>query len=381
MLFYSFTLLLLAFSAYFILSRKTSPHPTHSQHKNTPPESSPEHFSLITLEPKFNDKKTFTLMSYNILTQKYVKRKNVKELEFDNRMASIIKEIKSVDPDIFCLQESTYDVLNKKLKPELDLVYQIVSFENEGSDLMNVIGVKRERFSVSKEIKFDLKHCDIDVQGNRGIMCVEISDKKNKEENICVINVHFPWMPVYEYEKGEIMKRVFDFILSKDYKNVIVCGDFNSIPNSLVVRMVYYEQFVNEFNGCENYKKDFEFSKKEVELMNSLRYRCKKERRKERFYKLLQSCEKVYKKYFLQSVYDQYNKNTASRYFFLRNHPEYTNFTEKFVDTIDYIFYSKNLKRIKIGNFPNIKNKDDYLPNKNFPSDHLKLVAIFQYNN
>ena len=96
--------------------------------------------------------------------------------------------------------------------------------------------------------------------------------------------------------------------------------------------------------------------------------------------------KEIWDKYRLKSAYDNYrNEIKGEKYGFLRNHPKYTNYTSKFIDTIDYIFYSKNLVKLKILKIPEVekdrkdKKEDLFLPNNNYPSDHLKLVANFEY--
>ena len=88
----------------------------------------------------------------------------------------------------------------------------------------------------------------------------------------------------------------------------------------------------------------------------------------------------------MRSSYDNYRNEIKKKKFgFLRNHPKYTNYTNKFIDTIDYIFYSKSLEKIKILKIPDVeKNKKNekenlFLPNNEYPSDHLKLAVNFEY--
>lgn len=328
----------------------------------------------------------FSILSYNILTQKYMKKKNCKELSLENRIKKILIEITSLNPDIICLQESNYEVYKRFLKPSLSSDYIIITFDNYDSYLMNVIGIKKRRFKLIKDYNFDLKSINIDVVGNRGAMGVEIEDLMVKDKKIFVINTHFPWKPIYEYEKAKIMQFLFDFILQRDNDYVILAGDFNSLVNSIVVRMVYFEQWGNEINGNMNYIKDFKFNHREIELIENMKNKMiKKENFRNKVNELLESSKKIYDKYHLRSAYDEYlieKKNDyeiKNKYYFLRKHPNFTNYTANFRETIDYIFYSKSLQKIKIGTFPSENEIPDFLPNEVFPSDHLKLFAQFGY--
>ena len=101
---------------------------------------------------------------------------------------------------------------------------------------------------------------------------------------------------------------------------------------------------------------------------------------------LMKLSKEIWDGYKLRSAYDSYRNEVRSEKFgFLRNHPKYTNYTNKFIDTIDYIFYSKSLINLKILKIPDVeKDRSDkkenlFLPNHKYPSDHLKLVANFEY--
>ena len=61
------------------------------------------------------------------------------------------------------------------------------------------------------------------------------------------------------------------------------------------------------------------------------------------------------------------------------NHPDFTNISNEFKGNLDYIFYSNELEVTELLEIPN----DDEailahnIPNKNYPSDHLKIAAKF----
>ena len=326
--------------------------------------------------------KTFTILSYNILSQRFMKRKEIKSLSLEIRIPKIINEINKDNPDIFCLQESTFDVYQKYFSKSFN-DYEIIKYDNEGSYLMNLIGIRKNRFTLLNECKFDLSNKIIDINGNRGVINVKIKDNLYKDKIISLFCVHFPWKPIYEYQKARILLMIFEFILQNKNENIIISGDFNSIPNSIPLRMIYYQDFINEFNENKDYIGDFVFNKNEINLMKEVKQKMKKrENFKNTINKIFEISKLVYEKYLLRSVYDEYklnenNKNNL-KFNYLRNHPDYTNYTKTFINTIDYIIYSKFLEKVKIKKIP-IINKD-YLPNETFPSDHLKLFAEFKYS-
>ena len=367
---------------------------------------------------KPKSKNPFTVLSYNILAQKYLHRtKNDKNyLERKKRMEIIINEIKTINPEIICLQEVTIDVYKLYLFPAFNNEYEIICHNNEGSPLRNFIGIKKNRFELINESKViinmqnnyldnkenkdnnnndedELNSDDennankIQVEGNRGIINVTFRDKIVKNKIINLFCVHFPWRPIYEYQKAKILSLIYDLILRKKIDNVIIAGDFNSIPNSIVLRMIYYKDWIAEINNDEKYINNFEFNKNEIALKTQTKIKMnKKENFKNLINNLMDISKKVNDIYGLRSAYDNYKRgNDKNHFLFLRNHPKYTNYTKKFIDTIDYIINSKNLVKLSILKIPdiekeNVKKEDEYfLPNINHPSDHLKLVAKFEY--
>ena len=372
---------------------------------------------IIYTKPKTKEENTFTVLSYNILAQRYVHRlvKENKFLEKKIRLDNIISEIKQINPEIFCLQEATFDIIQSHIKKNFETDYDLVFHENEGSSLMNVIGIKKERFEISSESKitiFDRKlktknHNDneeeenedsenedyfyynkIYVKGNRGIINLTIKDKLVKNKIINLFCVHFPWKPIFEYQKARIMGLIFDIILRKKIPNVIIAGDFNSVPNSIVVRMAYHQDWEAEMSQNKQYiDNNFTHNKKELDLIKETLDKMEKRENFENMIKYLMKLSKeIWDKYKIKSAYDNYRYEVkGDKFGFLRNHPKYTNYTNKFIDTIDYIFYSKSLEKIKILKIPDIEKEISkgkgkiFLPNEKHPSDHLKLVVNFEY--
>lgn len=379
---------------------------------------------IVYSKPKSKESKTFTVLSYNILAQKYIYKmvKDNKFLDKKIRLDYIVKEIKEINPELFCLQEATDDIISSHIVKDFEKEYNLIYHNNEGSPLKNVIGVKKDRFDIINESKIII--CDdklrymnnrnnsnnnnnenngnsdtsdnsdnensfnnvIQVEGNRGIINVCIKDKLVKDKIINLFCVHFPWRPIYEYQKARIMALIFDLILRKKINNVIIAGDFNSVPNSIVLRMIYHQDWKAEMANDEKYIGNFNFNKKEKDLINETKEKMEKRDNFNRAINaLLKISKEIYEKYMFKSAYDNYRKEIKENghYCFLRNHPKYTNYTNKFIDTIDYIFYSKNLKKLKVLKIPNIENetkdKNIFLPNNRHPSDHLKLAVNFEY--
>ena len=332
-------------------------------------------------------KNKISVLTYNILNPTCVKKELMQnEISTEERMIKIKKEIVELSPDVFCLQEADIFIYNKYLTQSDMNKYDILYGINCGSSFINVIGYKKAKFILKSFKNFSLSKLG-KYAGNRGIMNIslELIDNKNinkkndgnldldemitqlpknsnKEPNIISIyNVHFPWK--YENDRIILLDMLFRHIKenhinkSKDTK-VLILGDFNSEPNSQLIKLFYYNKFLkNETN---------------IDLMTS----------KGKYLNLdlntLYLCEEIYNKFKFNSAYQNYSKEKIYDGEF-NKHPAFTTRTKYFKKTIDYIFFSNNLKLRKILKLPHSYevDKEKFLPSKDFPSDHLKLFAEF----
>lgn len=88
---------------------------------------------------------------------------------------------------------------------------------------------------------------------------IEYNKAENKNK-LVVYNVHFPWKPIFDFEKCLILNKIADDVMNKNQRNYIIIGDFNSKPNSLLMRMLYLENFINEikyFKNIINFKSEY----------------------------------------------------------------------------------------------------------------------------
>jgi len=95
---------------------------------------------------------------------------------------------------------------------------------------------------------------------------IEYNKAENKNK-LVIYNVHFPWKPIFDYEKCLILNKIADDIILRNQRNYIIIGDFNSKPNSLLMRMIYLENFINEikyFKNIINFKTEY-FKKRNSE--------------------------------------------------------------------------------------------------------------------
>lgn len=102
----------------------------------------------------------------------------------------------------------------------------------------------------------------------------------------------------------------------------------------------------------------------------------------------------------MKSAYGNYNKvyyppddNLSLRIARKMQHPKYTNYTMNFKHTVDYIFHNDRyaylminlayrLNLISLLEFPHedLLNTNCACPNMYFPSDHLRIEALFEFD-
>lgn len=296
-----------------------------------------------------------SILSYNILNQLFMKKYNRPDLSTDNRMKKIKNEILSLSPDIFCLQEADQYVYQKYFTSEKFAEYSTVYGVNCGSSFMNVVGFKKKKFILKSFKNFSLIFLG-KMAGNRGVMNVQLEHEESNQF-ISIYNVHFPWK--FEKDRYSILTMIYEHIKELDSlekkQNIFIVGDLNSEPNSNVIKLFYYNDYLKEKNE-DNYK--------ETSLISN---------------KLLLLSDFISKNYKMKSAYQSYSKDDSKEKNKLMRHPKFTTRTQFYKKTIDYIFFSKSLKIHKILRLPSEEEvtKEKYLPSAKFPSDHLKLYAEF----
>jgi mRNA deadenylase 3'-5' endonuclease subunit Ccr4 len=356
---------------------------------------------LVYTDVDPNGKETISILTYNILCQKYIKRANRRQLTLENRLNTIMIEIKSLNPDIICLQEVNSENLKRFFIPNFK-EYNFHYSENYGSNFINVTGYKKDKYGLVEQYGLVLNN--IDVNGNRGVFFLKLKNKKTNTPT-SVYNVHFPWRPIYELEKCYVLNSIIENVLKDEIKNIIIAGDFNSIPNSLVLRFVYFNQFMKELKLYEASANNasllmcLESIKANNNILQGMRRRkaeryvlenCIKnifnnESHLQRFSDVLNNMQRANKNFGFKSSYE-YHHNISdikeeNRFFldYINTHPRYTNYTEGFKNTIDYIIHSESFKVYKVLKIPNEfeVSREDYLPSSKYPSDHLKLYTEF----
>ena len=331
---------------------------------------------LTTFEKEPKNK--ISVLTYNILNPSCMKKEIQEELSTDERIKKIKREILSLSPDIFCLQEADIYIYKEYfIKNDMNK-YEILYGINCGSSFVNIIGYIKEKYILKSFKNFSLANLG-KYAGNRGIMNInlELIDNNNNNNNnnnninkkntlkkiISVYNVHFPWK--YENDRilllNMIFKHIKESINEEEDKKILIMGDFNSEPSSKLIKLFYYKIFLKE------------------EAKNNSNIINEKEKKTKIDLNTLYLCDEIYNKFHFNSAYQCYSKEKIINGEYMR-HPSFTNRTKYFKKTIDYIFFSNNLKLRKILKLPRDYevDKEKFLPSKDFPSDHIKLFAQFE---
>lgn len=292
---------------------------------------------------------SFSIMSYNTLAESNIigddrYRHTPKwALAFEYRLENILKEIDMYNPDIICLQEVDHD---DKFASALQSKGYLSEFHGRGG-----------RYSDGCQILYKKKLFTlIDIEKlryNRIIEEYNAPKKDFKRSNIAQIllfnieglnipllvgNTHLYWDPTSEHVKvaqAHYLMHNIDIIKAKHKVDfpIVVCGDFNSTPDSRV-----YELIRKGLPKDRAKRKDCLLYAHQSPLASA--YECRKE-------------------------------------------PN-TNFASVFIGTLDYIFYSNkhltlnSLVKEVDSSYPPLK-KYRAGPNPSMASDHIPLVAKFSF--
>ena len=319
---------------------------------------------------KFNKEKknAFTIVSYNILSQKILDNhlylyNNI--LESKIRMKTLYHELKSYAAQIICLQEvepHTLKILRKCVwsrNNEIDVAYsQCDPPRTDGCAIL----VDSQRFSIINIKKINLNANE--NKPNTGIV-VTLNDKQG--DNILIIAcTHLLFNP----KRGDIrLNQCISFIKEIEeakskintQKNVkvIVTGDFNSYPNSAI-----YSYLIKGYINKDALTKRTINDNNKEHPFNYVNQRCITNLKP--YPDININCNLISHSLELKSIYAiNEGENAFTTYI--------PNGTKA---CVDYIFAS-NLIPIGRLEIPLVEELRKGLPSQKYPSDHVALVARF----
>ncbi|XP_040577998.1 LOW QUALITY PROTEIN: 2',5'-phosphodiesterase 12 [Lepeophtheirus salmonis] len=318
---------------------------------------------------------TCRVVSYNLLADLYADSVYSRTVLFpscppfalslDYRKQMILRELKGYHGDIICLQEVDRKVFKYDLLPILSEVGFNGVFETKGGDLSEGLAC------FWRESKFDLLNSQVNVinemlKGNdetwndlrnaiqakpelkesimkrkTAFLTVLLQPKNTsgtKKPPLLIGITHLLFLPEADHIRliqAEICLRHMCKLLKETHGHLIFCGDFNSVPTNAV-----YEYFLGgkittnhaDWKSCPS---------QEVEGINL-----------------------------------SHNLSLESGC----GTPKYTNYTLKFKDCLDYVFFDTRAFSVdKVIPFPTIEELGEAIPNPHFPSDHIACVVDLKW--
>lgn len=205
----------------------------------------------------------FTVMSYNILAQDLLEAHPnlythcpLEVLQWDYRLHNLVQEFQKWEPDILCLQEVQEDHYKEHLEPVLcGMGYACVFKRRTGSKTDGCsICYRSELFSELSVslLEFFRPDCELLDRDNVGIVLLlqpvitRGSEVTAKGPPLCVANTHLLFNP----RRGDVKLAQLAIVLAKidrlvescrargDLCNVVLCGDFNCVPNMPLYQLI-----------------------------------------------------------------------------------------------------------------------------------------------
>ncbi|XP_071375670.1 protein angel homolog 1 [Centroberyx affinis] len=211
----------------------------------------------------------FTVMSYNILAQDLLEANqglythcSQEVLEWSYRCPLILEEILKWAPDILCLQEVQENHYNEHLHPVLlEMGYTCVYKRRTGTKTDGCVTCYRgDRFSERSVslLEFFRPETELLDRDNVGVVLLlqpvvtQGSEVKAKGPPLCVANTHLLFNP----RRGDVKLAQLAIVLAEidsvmksceargERCNVVLCGDFNSVPNMPLYQLITTGQLV-----------------------------------------------------------------------------------------------------------------------------------------
>ncbi|XP_058605595.1 protein angel homolog 1 isoform X4 [Onychostoma macrolepis] len=195
----------------------------------------------------------FSIMSYNILAQDLLEANPQlythcpeEVLVWDQRLWTILKELQIWEPDIICLQEVQEDHFLEQIYPVLtDMGYTCIYKRRTGAKTDGcAVCYHSDRFTQLSInlLEFRQSDCELLDRDNVGIVLLLQPTAGQNEvfSPICVANTHLLFNPRRGDVKLAQLAIVFaeiDIMIKKCRSEgrrceVVLCGDFNALPNS-----------------------------------------------------------------------------------------------------------------------------------------------------
>lgn len=340
------------------------------------------------------DGPSFKVLSYNILAPIYATKTiypycPMHALQWNYRRNNLLREIVNYNSDIICLQEVQCNHFEEFFQPSLsdkgyDGIFKQKTREVHYMDAKKIDGCaifyKKDRFALmeqyhvefneaaknmieqqrqSTQHRYHTKKLDKYLRrlckGNIALVLVleEIGGadaqgrrRRGQRRKLCVANTHIYWDPEFAdvklWQTWVLCQELSKLVIQRDLP-LLLCGDFNSDTPSSCYGLLSTQQ-VSETS--------------------------------------IEDVIHEQKKWMFPAPHDMTNQLPLQSAYSPIGEPKYTNYTGHFVGTLDYMWYTKNhltcLAVLDVDSEEEV-SKETALPNSQYSSDHISLLAEFSW--
>eukprot|EP00210_Caulerpa_lentillifera_P005163 g4935.t1 len=359
---------------------------------------------LRSSTPHISQEGRFTVLSYNLLADLYALARDFTHsycpdyaISWNYRRQNLVRELLSYGADIMCLQEVQSNHYEDYLKDVLaqhgyEGVYKRKTYKLYTGKHLAIDGCatfyKKDRFLLVKKYEVEFNKAAVTTANNyreptknvalqrlskdNVALIVVLESRKpmmnSQNQLVCVANTHIHSDPensdiklwqVYTLLKG------LEKIASSVEIPIIVTGDFNSQPGSAAHTLLVSGRI--DKGHPETTNDPAQFLQQMLPVEHNLPLRSA--------YSALLFAQNSSQS---DEVIQQRSRMDA-----VTREPLFTNYTDTFKGTLDYIFYTSNmlsptaLLELPSEEEPDIENG---IPNDRYSSDHICIMAEFQVN-
>eukprot|EP00033_Pygsuia_biforma_P001389 GCRY01001571.1.p1 GENE.GCRY01001571.1~~GCRY01001571.1.p1 ORF type:complete len:425 (+),score=65.08 GCRY01001571.1:100-1275(+) len=356
----------------------------------------------MTSESEKTIEENISICTWNVMAQGCANASNLPDIPRDvlskqNRFRKIFEHLEQLNADIFCLQECCKVLEYQKKLHTIGYrsFYRMRNKKNDGS----IIFYKNEKFEALENHCFyfedhfeqmSLREDEKAVfrKGGNVLIALKLKPRNSNSPPFLVVCCYLYYDPGYELEvKGRQLEETLKWAnaINPDNIPVIFCGDFNVMKGGTVYNRLMNGEYICNPNEKEHsmlnldYWSNYIDPTKPPQIGDGLSPRPPLPRRP--FYQNLRS---MYRSPILEKIH---NGSPVQK----EEDPQFTNVSKDFIACLDYIFYNPTgvsepsgdcwtvlVKSVK--KLPKLKKlvKDHgSLPTKEWPSDHLPLLANF----
>ncbi len=326
----------------------------------------------------------FRVVSYNLLAEIYATQQVYPQCDFwalnwKYRRTNLIRELLESQGDIFCLQEVQADSFRDFIQPMLAENGYKGNYKSKTRESMGMVGKvdgcaifwRETKFQLLESYAIEFNDCVHRAAENMGLSTAEDQQYRHRlcKDNIaqiavleavkqchamsctciCIVNTHLysnPDCPDVKLWQTQVLLQEVEHFAAPRGLPLVICGDFNSEPTSAAYELL-------ETSGVDPNHPDLRSDP----------------------YSVLSDASELVHGLHLQSAYA----------YVLGAEPPYTNYTEMFKGTLDYIWCTTPLIRpLAVTNVPTeeeIHRGGKSMPNVQASSDHVLLSVDFLLSN